>query len=46
LNRGGQLELDGVSNVWILKPSYGSKGKGIQLVAGASGLRQVAKLRG
>ena len=41
-----QLDLDGTRNVWILKPSYGSKGKGIQLVHGANGLRQVSKLTG
>ena len=41
-----QLDLDGTSNVWILKPAFGSKGRGIQLVRGASGLRQVSKLPG
>ena len=41
------LALDGSENVWILKPAYGSKGKGLQLIkANASGLRQVLKLRG
>ena len=29
-----QLSLDGTRNVWVLKPSYGSKGIGVRLLSG------------
>lgn len=40
------LQMESDANVWILKPAFGSKGKGHVLVAGARGLRQVGRLRG
>ena len=40
-----QTCLDGSRNVWIIKPDQASKGRGILLVSGASGLRQAGQLR-
>ena len=41
-----QLYLDGIANVWITKPAFGSKGQGIQLIRGLNALKQVVAQRG